>query len=195
MEPDLTIVALTFGCLLVVLIILLMSISAARRLQYRKRQALDQKDVGERRPLLLGGRREAIQIRRRLEALLADLIEERLCKQEHQKVLALEPDEVDNLLSEIPRGSPQPQAFEEAFGALHELAVKFKSFCVLANRQFQHATRDVALEISGLQKEILSMLEPIKQRLKVYISLVLCFLPRSRDVLTVENCLRMREGL
>ena len=166
-EPDLTIFLLTFVCLLVVLVVLLMSISEARRRQYKKRQALDQKDLNERRDLILGSRRAALVMKRRLESLLADLIEQRLCKEENSKVLALQPEQLENLLNNIPRGTPHPQAFEDAFGALHELSIKFKAFSSTSSHQFHRATKDVALEISELQKDILTTLAPIRQRLQV----------------------------
>ncbi|KAL8431209.1 hypothetical protein Efla_000154 [Eimeria flavescens] len=165
-EPDLTLVLLTLGCILTVLVILLVSISAARKLQHKKRQAIGKHSAGGRGVLILGGRSSAIKARRRLEALLADLIEQRLIKVEGEKVLALGPSEVDGLLSTIPLGVPQPQAFEQAFGALHELSLKIKSFASQASRQFQHAARSVALETSQMQKEAISMLDSIKQRLQ-----------------------------
>ncbi|CDJ50021.1 hypothetical protein EBH_0073680 [Eimeria brunetti] len=165
-EPDLTIFLLTFACLLVVLVVLLMSISEARRRQYKKRQALDQKDINERKDLILGSRKAALTIKRRLESLLADLIEQRLCKQDNSKVLALQPEQLSTMLDSIPQGTPQPQAFENAFGALHELSIKFKSFSSTSSNQFHKVTKGIALEISELQKDMLTTLSPIRQRLQ-----------------------------
>lgn len=166
-EPDLTISLLTFACLLVVLVLLLVSISAARRSQYKKRQALDRKDISERKDLVLGNRSAALTMRRRLESLLADLIEQRLCKQENNKVLALQPEQLESMLAEIPRGTLQPQAFENAFGVLHELSLQLNSFSSMASHEYHETTKDLAVEISRLQKEILTTLAPVKQRLQV----------------------------
>ncbi|CDI75202.1 hypothetical protein EPH_0019790 [Eimeria praecox] len=165
-EPDLTIFLLTFACLLVALVLLLMSISEARRRQYKKRQALNQKDINERKDLVLGIRKAALTMKRRLESLLADLIEQRLCKQDDSKVLALQPEQLESMLNTIPKGTPQPQAFENAFGALHELSINFKSFSSTSSHQFHRTTKDIAVEISDLQKAILTTLEPIRQRLQ-----------------------------
>ncbi|CDJ42862.1 hypothetical protein ETH_00031830 [Eimeria tenella] len=165
-EPDLTISLLTFACLLVVLVLLLVSISAARRSQYKKRQALDRKDISERKDLVLGNRSAALTMRRRLESLLADLIEQRLCKQENNKVLALQPEQLESMLAEIPRGTLQPQAFENAFGVLHELSLQLNSFSSMASYEYHETTKDLAVEISRLQKEILITLAPVKQRLQ-----------------------------
>lgn len=167
MEPDLTIVLLTFGCLFFMLLVILMSISAVRKRQYKKRQLTENGGVCERRVLLLGSRSAAIKAKRRLEKLIADLIEDKLCEQGNAKVLALPPCKLGELLSQTPYGDSQPQAFEMAFGALHKLSVTLKNFSSKTRREFQDATRHLALETSHLQKDVLRMLDPIWQRLQV----------------------------
>ncbi|KAL8271281.1 hypothetical protein Esti_004796 [Eimeria stiedai] len=165
-EPDLTIVLLTLGCVLFVLIALLVSISVARKLQYRKRQAVDQKGDGRKHAKVFGGRSAAIKAKRRLEALLADIIEQRLMRVHTEKVLALEPTQLEDMLSQIPIAVAEPQSFELAFGALHQLSVKLNTFFSKGGSQYRRHTRDLAIEISQMQKNALKMLELIKERLQ-----------------------------
>ncbi|KAL8441974.1 hypothetical protein Emag_006751 [Eimeria magna] len=165
-EPDLTIVMLTLGCVFLVLVVLLVSISAARRLQSRKRQAVDQKGDHRTAAKVFGGRSAAIKAKRRLEALLADIIEQRLIKVDTEKVLSLEPRQLDDMLSEIQIAAAQPQAFEMAFGALHQMSVKLNSFFSKGGNQYQRVTRDLAAELSQMQKNALKMLELIKERIQ-----------------------------
>ncbi|KAL8449158.1 hypothetical protein Emed_003309 [Eimeria media] len=168
-EPDLTVVMLALGCVFFVLVALLVSISVARKLQYRNRQAVDQKGDAKRAAKVFGGRSAAIKAKRRLESLLADIIEQRLIKVNTEKVLALEPSQLEGMLSEIPMGAAQPQAFEMAFGALHQMSVRLNSFFSKGGSQYRRGTRDLATELSLMQKNSLKMLELIKGRLQVRI--------------------------
>ncbi|KAL8429681.1 hypothetical protein ACSSS7_006426 [Eimeria intestinalis] len=165
-EPDLTIIMLTIGCVFFVLVALLVSISVARKLQYRKRQFVDQNGDGRRGAKVFGGRSAAIKVKRRLEALLADIIEQRLMKADTEKVLALEPSQLEEMLSKIPIAAAQPQAFEMAFGALHQLSVNLNTFFSKGGSQYRRGTRDLATEIRQTQKNALNMLELIKDRLQ-----------------------------